>query len=70
MSNRKFKPNHGDVYKYGDIYRMYVKLPSSETLLCVKLSTGESYVHSEDNGLVDTKYEQFVFNMCDIVGEE
>lgn len=70
MSNRKFRPKQGDVYKYGDIYRMYVKLPNSEMLLCVRLDTGASYVHSEDNGLVDTKYEQFVFNMGDIVGKE
>ena len=70
MSNKPFKPNHGDVYKYGDIYRMYVKIPGNETLLCVRLNTGESYVHSKENGLVAPHCEKFVFNMCDLVGEE
>jgi hypothetical protein len=76
MSNTAFKPNHGDVYRTTDtsihdgMYRMYIKVPGNDTLLCVKLNDGESYVHSVDNGLVDPTCEEFVFNMCDLVEKE
>jgi hypothetical protein len=76
MSNKEFKPNHGDVYRstgnsmYEGIYRMYIKVPGNDTLLCVKLNDGEAYVHSSGNGLVDPTCEEFVFNMCDLVEKE
>jgi hypothetical protein len=55
---------------YEGIYRMYIKVPGNDTLLCVKLNDGESYVHSVDNGLVDPTCEEFAFNMCDLVEKE
>ena len=67
--NSVFTPNPGDVYyaPKQNKYRMYVKVQNKEDLLCVNLSTGEAYPHIKDNGLVDPKYEVFVFNMADIV---
>ena len=76
MNNTTIKPKPGDVYRTTDtsiddgVYRMYIKIPGSDTLLCVKLNTGEAYIHSDINGLVETNCEQFVFNMVDIVGKE
>ncbi len=73
MSNTTNTPKPGDVYRTTNrsisdgIYRMYVKLDDSETLLCVQLNTGEAYVHSKTNGMVDPTCEEFVFNIGDIV---
>jgi len=74
MRNESFKPNPGAVYKYTNrqgncIYRMYVKLPNSDTLLCVQLNSGLAYAHIEGNGLTSSE-ESFAFNMCDLVGKE
>jgi hypothetical protein len=76
MSNTTFTPKPGDVYRttgramaHG-IYRMYIKLDDSETLLCVQLNTGEAYVHNKTNGMVDPSCEEFVFNIGDIVEKE
>jgi hypothetical protein len=61
-------PNPGDVYKtHKGLYRMYVEMPNREELLCVNLSTGRAYTHTKDNGLVDARLEEFVFNICEVV---
>jgi hypothetical protein len=70
MSNKEFKPNPGDVYRsITNVYRMYVKIPREEHLLCVNLGTGESYIHDEDNGISRPEHEEFVFSMANVVSE-
>lgn len=68
--NKTITPNPGDVYysTYRNEYRMYVKFFESDgALLCINLNTGESYIHTVDNGKSDPTYEKFVFNMADLV---
>ena len=68
--NKMIKPKHGDVYiaHRRNEYRMYVKVfEDEETLMCINLNTGESYVHNQDNGMVQPGYEKFAFNMCEVV---
>jgi hypothetical protein len=68
MSNKPFKPLPGQVYvSVRGVYRMYVKIPFEENLLCVNLCTGESYTHSKENGLTDPQNEVLAFDMCEIV---
>jgi hypothetical protein len=68
--NKMIKPKHGDVYiaHRRNEYRMYVKVfEGGETLMCINLNTGESYVHTQENGMVQPGYEKFAFNMCEVV---
>jgi hypothetical protein len=68
MNKEPFKPLPGQVYvSVKGVYRMYVKLPFEEDLLCVNLCTGESYTHSKVNALSDPQHEVLAFDMCEIV---